>query len=209
MKKSKKACEERIYCRYVKRTLDFIFSLLLIFFTLLPMFIIAVIIKSDSSGKAVFKQKRMGRGGRVFVCYKFRTMYKNAPSCKSAAEFIDRDKYITRVGRILRKTSLDELPQLFNVIKGDMSLVGPRPLICEESEVHSERMSRGIYRLRPGITGMAQINGRNLLRDDEKISKDAYYLENVKIWLDVKILFKTVFKVANGEGVDKTNRADG
>lgn len=208
MKEKKKTCDERIYCRYVKRTLDFIFALILIFFTLLPMFVIAVIIRSESSGNAFFKQKRMGLGGRIFICYKFRTMYKSAPSNMPAANFSNRDRYITRVGCILRKTSLDELPQLFNVLKGDMSLVGPRPLICEEQDVHKERMEKGIYRLRPGITGMAQINGRNLLKDDEKIKNDAYYLENVRIWLDVKIFFKTFFKVAKGDGVDKLDRAN-
>lgn len=200
---NRRSCEERIYCRYVKRGLDFLFSLSLLMFLALPMLIIAVIIRSDSSGKAIFKQKRFGRGGKVFVCYKFRTMYKDAPPGKSAADFEDRDKYITRVGKFLRRTSLDEIPQLFNVLKGEMSLVGPRPHICEEKNIHNKRIEQGVYLLRPGITGMAQINGRNLLGDDEKIQSDRYYLQNIKIWLDIKILFHTFFKVAKGEGVNK------
>ncbi len=201
-RKSKKLCEERIYCKYIKRILDLIFSLILLFFMFLPILAISVIIRSNSSGKAIFKQKRMGKGGRVFICYKFRTMYENAPSCISATQFKDKDKYITSVGRFLRKTSLDEIPQLFNVLKGDMSLVGPRPLICEEGEIHQKRMTEGVYALRPGITGMAQVSGRNLLCDEEKLLSDKYYLNNVKMRLDIKIVFKTFFKVLKKEGVN-------
>jgi len=202
MKKKKKSCDERIYCRYVKRALDILFSLWLLILLLLPMFVIAVIIRADSSGNSIFKQKRLGRGGKVFVCYKFRTMYKYAPSTKSAAELENRDRYITRVGKFLRRSSLDEIPQLFNVLKGEMSLVGPRPLICEEEEIHRQRMERGVYALRPGITGMAQINGRNLLCDEEKLKSDSYYLQNIRIGLDIKILFYTFFKVAKGDGIN-------
>ncbi len=193
--------KKSIYPLYVKRFLDIVFSSALLFFLLLPIFIIAVIIRSESRGNAIFKQNRIGRGGRVFVCYKFRTMQITAPKAMSAAEFKDREKYITRVGAFLRRTSLDEIPQLFNVLKGNMSLIGPRPLICEEQDIHKERMDKGVYALRPGITGMAQISGRNLLGDDEKLSKDMYYLENVKLWLDIKILLRTVSKVFKGEGI--------
>ncbi len=205
IKRDKSRREDLIYCRYVKRILDILFSLILLFFLLLPMLAIAVAVKIDSPGKAIFKQTRLGLGGRPFVCYKFRTMDQNAPPSMPAAHFFDRDRYITRVGRFLRRSSLDELPQLFNVLKGDMSLVGPRPLICEEENVHKERMDRGVYSIRPGITGMAQINGRNLLCDEEKIKSDAYYLENIKMKLDAKILFQTVFKVLKGEGISKEN----
>ena len=200
--KRKKTCKEKIYCRYIKRALDVVLSVWLLIFLLLPMLLISVIIRADSQGKAIFKQRRFGRGGRVFICYKFRTMYKHAPPARSAAELLDRDKYITRVGGFLRRMSLDELPQLFNVLKGDMSLVGPRPLICEEEDIHRKRMEKGVYALRPGITGMAQISGRNMLGDDEKLAGDSYYLQNIKIGLDVKIIFRTLFKVAKGEGVD-------
>ena len=197
----KRTCEEKIYCRYIKRILDIILSFALLFFLLLPMFIIAVAIRADSEGNAIFKQKRLGRGGKAFICYKFRSMYIGAPPNMPAARLCDGEKYVTRVGRLLRRTSLDELPQLFNVLKGDMSLIGPRPLICEEEEIHRRRMDGGVYRLRPGITGMSQISGRNLLCDEEKLKGDLYYLENIKIWLDIKILFRTFFKVADGEGV--------
>ncbi len=194
--------EKRIYCRFVKRSLDIVISLTLLFFLLIPMFLIAVIIRSDSNGSAIFKQKRVGRGGEVFVCYKFRTMYITAPPSKSAAELGDAKKYITRVGMFLRHSSLDELPQLYNVLKGNMSLIGPRPLICEEENIHRMRMDSGVYALRPGITGMAQINGRNNLDDEEKLNRDIYYLENVRLTLDTKILLQTLLKVVKGDGVE-------
>lgn len=201
-RKPKKRCEERIYCKYIKRILDALFSFLLLFFLLLPLFVICVIIRIDSPGKAIFKQKRIGRGGKPFVCYKLRTMYKNAPPTIPASAPEEQSKYITRVGRFLRRSSLDELPQLFNVLKGDMSLVGPRPLILEESGIHEGRMNEGVYKLRPGITGMAQIDGRNRLDDGEKLKRDAYYLQNIKMRLDAKIIFNTALKVIRGEGVD-------
>ena len=204
-----KSCERKIYCRYVKRVLDVIFSFLLLLFLLLPMLVISVAIRSESEGKAIFRQKRMGRGGKIFTCYKFRTMYINAPSACPASKFENSGAYITRIGGFLRRSSLDELPQLFNVLKGDMSIIGPRPLICEEEEIHKRRMEGGVYALRPGITGMAQVSGRNLLCDEEKLRGDIYYLENIRMWLDVKILFRTFFKVAKGEGVAsrRSNRA--
>ncbi len=192
-----------VYCKYVKRMLDMVFSLALIFFLLLPMLIISVAIRADSSGKAIFKQKRCGRRGKIFICYKFRTMSVDAPDNIPASDFHDRKKYVTRVGRFLRRTSLDELPQLFNVLKGDMSLVGPRPLIFEEKSIHERRIQIGIYELRPGITGMAQVSGRNLLDDDEKLRNDRYYLDNLRLGLDFKILFRTVGKVLQREGLER------
>ena len=201
-KRSKKRREERVYCRYIKRMLDILLSGILLLFLMLPILIICVIIRLDSSGAAIFKQVRLGRRGVPFVCYKFRTMYIYAPTNMSAT-FEGRYRYITRVGKFLRRSSLDEIPQLFNVFKGDMSLVGPRPLISDEKKVHEGRMSKGVYSLRPGITGMAQISGRNLIGDEEKLKKDTYYLKNVKIWLDMKIILKTIAKVFKGEGIDK------
>ncbi len=199
---SKKSCEERIYCRYIKRILDVFFSFWLLFFLLLPILIICVIIRADTSGRAIFKQTRLGRGGKPFVCYKFRTMYEYTPPYMSASSGVERDKYITRVGKFLRRSSLDEIPQLLNVLKGDMSLVGPRPLISEEKDIHNMRMNNGVYNLRPGITGMAQIHGRNLICDEEKLKRDTYYLQNVKMRLDIRILLSTFVKVVKGEGVE-------
>ena len=191
----------KIYRAFLKRLLDLILSVILVSLLFLPMLIIAVAIRSESRGGAIFRQKRRGRGGRVFVCYKFRTMYLNAPQNMPASQFCDRERYITRVGRFLRRSSLDELPQLFNVIRGDMSLVGPRPLICEEKDMHDGRQRAGVYALRPGITGMAQISGRNSLDNSEKILQDAYYLNNLKLSLDAKILFYTLFSLIRKEGI--------
>lgn len=196
-----KPCEKKIYCRFIKRILDIFFSFILIVFLLFPMLVISVSVRVESEGGAIFKQKRRGMGGRIFVCYKFRTMYINAPSCCPAAKLKNKERYITRVGGFLRRTSLDELPQLINVLKGDMSIIGPRPLICEEEEIHQRRMNKGVYNLRPGITGMSQVSGRNLLGDEEKLKGDVYYLENIKMRLDLKILLQTVFKVLKGEGI--------
>ena len=190
----------RIYRVFLKRALDLVLALVLSILLLLPMLIIAVAIRAESDGSAIFKQERRGRGGRVFVCYKFRTMRRDAPSNMPASSFQDRELYVTRVGRFLRRSSLDELPQLFNVIRGDMSLVGPRPLICEESEIHDGRQRVGVYALRPGITGMAQIGGRNSLDDREKLEKDTYYLHNLRPSLDAKILFSTLSCVIKREG---------
>ena len=167
---------------------------------------IAVVIKIDSNGSVIFKQKRMGRGGKIFTCYKFRTMREDTPPSVPAKAFFDAGNYITRVGSILRRSSLDELPQLFNVLLGHMSLVGPRPLICEEFEVHKMRKDAGIYALRPGLTGLAQIKGRNLLCDSEKIEHDRIYLDNVRITLDAKILFMTFGCIISGRGVMSANK---
>ena len=190
----------RIYRAFLKRAFDLILALVLSILLLLPMLIIAVAIRAESEGSAIFKQERRGRGGRVFVCYKFRTMRRDAPSNMPASSFQGRELYVTRVGRFLRCSSLDELPQLFNVIRGDMSLVGPRPLICEESEIHDGRQRVGVYALRPGITGMAQIGGRTSLDDREKLEKDTYYLHNLRPSLDAKILFSTRSCVIKREG---------
>lgn len=190
-----------VYCRYIKRALDIFLSAILIFFLLLPMLVISVAVISESSGGAIFRQKRRGRGGKEFTCYKFRTMYKHAPENIPASSFADHEKYVTKVGSFLRRSSLDELPQLFNVLRGDMSIVGPRPLICEEEKMHEGRIRNGVYSIRPGITGLAQVSGRNALCDDEKLEQDSIYLSDLRLVLDAKILFSTLKKVITHEGV--------
>lgn len=190
-----------IYCRYVKRALDILFSALLLFFLCLPMALIALAVALDSKGGVIFRQIRRGRDGREFVCYKFRTMYRSAPSNRPASRLENAEAYVTRVGKYLRRSSLDELPQLFNVLKGDMSLVGPRPLISEERDMHEGRMRDGVYTIRPGITGLAQISGRNALCDEEKLRADGRYLLSLSPQLDAKILLLTLKKVLWREGV--------
>lgn len=190
-----------IYCRYIKRALDILFSALLLFFLSLPMALIALAVALDSKGGVIFRQIRRGRDGREFVCYKFRTMYRSAPSNCPASRLENAGSYVTRAGKFLRRSSLDELPQLFNVLKGDMSLVGPRPLISEECDMHEGRMRNGVYSIRPGITGLAQISGRNALCDDEKLREDGRYLLSLSPRLDAKILILTLKKVLWREDV--------
>lgn len=194
--------KRNIYGKYIKRLLDIVLSVLLIFFLTFPMLLISVAIRAETKGGAIFRQKRKGRWGMEFTCYKFRTMDKDAPHEVPSSKLENPEKYITRVGSFLRKTSLDELPQLFNVLKGDMSIVGPRPLICEEKQMHEYRMREGIYTCRPGITGMAQISGRDYLRDEEKLIKDAYYVKNLRMGLDLKIIAKTFAKVLQRDDVE-------
>ena len=188
-----------------KRVLDVVFSFILILLLALPMALIWFAVVISSRGGGIFRQARIGRGGRRFICYKFRTMYIDAPRSCPAAE-LDATRFITPVGKLLRRTSLDELPQLFNVLRGDMSLVGPRPLIAEEIKVHEGRQRLGVYSLRPGITGLSQIRGRNNLPDEEKVAFDAKYLEEFGILQDVKILGGTFGKVLRGEGVEASKQ---
>ena len=182
----------------LKRILDIIFSVILLGLLALPMCIIALLIIADSEGGAIFRQRRVGREGREFVCYKFRTMYISAPRSCPKAKIGDSSIYVTPVGGFLRRTSLDELPQLFNVLVGDMSLVGPRPLIAEEGEIHSLRERCGVYALRPGITGLSQISGRDALGDMEKVRLDARYVRKMSLGVDARIVLGTLRNATTG-----------
>ena len=155
----------------VKRVTDVLISGLALLILFIPMGLVVVAQKISSPHEpAVFRQQRVGRGGKLFTMYKFRTMKTTAPQYASTKEFADAEQYISKLGHILRSTSIDELPQLYNVLKGDMSLIGPRPLIPQEDEVHYLRAYYGVDQLRPGITGWAQVNGRDLLDDYGKVS---------------------------------------
>lgn len=183
----------------MKRFLDFTVSLLAII-VLLPLFaIISVMVLIDSGSPVIFKQIRVGRGGKHFYIYKFRTMEKNTRNVASK-ELAESEGNITAIGRFLRKTSLDELPQLFNILNGTMSFVGPRPLIPEEEEIHKLREEYNVYSVRPGMTGLAQINGRDDLNFEEKSLYDKEYVENHSILYDFRIMIKTVFVVISGKG---------
>lgn len=190
----------RAYC-VVKRTMDAILSALALTVLLLPMAVIALIIYINDPGKVIFAQNRVGKGGKLFRIYKFRTMWLTAPKYMATSDVEDPRKYLTPLGRVLRRWSLDELPQLFNVFKGDMSLVGPRPLIPNEEEIHTMRERFGVYSVRPGVTGLAQINGRDMVTPAEKVHWDVRYLEHFGPVLDLKILFATVPKIFGHEGV--------
>ena len=173
-----------------KRVLDILFSLLGLLLLLPVMGLIALAIYLDDPGEVIFRQYRVGRNGEWFTVYKFRTMKRGTPKYLTSAQ-IQRSA-VTRIGTFLRRTSLDELPQLINVLQGSMSLVGPRPLIPVEREVHQKRMQQGIYQLRPGITGLAQIRGRDTLCPEEKVRLDKAYLDSFSVWTDIRILLGTI-----------------
>lgn len=178
----------------MKRIMDLIFSLI-IFIVSIPIFIlIAIAIKVDSEGPIIFKQRRVGKNRVEFLIYKFRTMKVDTPNL-ATDKFNSAHNYITRIGAFLRKTSLDEIPQLINIIKGEMSFVGPRPALFNQYELIEMRDEKGINHCLPGITGFAQINGRDMISDNEKVALDEYYLTNQSIILDIKIIISTFVKV--------------
>lgn len=185
----------------LKRGLDVIFSAILLLFLLLPMGVIGLLVVMDSPGGAIFRQVRVGQGGRTFICYKFRTMYAYAPKNRPTSAFGDAARFVTPVGRFLRRSSLDELPQLWNVLRGDMSLVGPRPLIPAEGEIHRMRDRCRIYRIKPGMTGLSQIRGRDRLSDSEKARLDSRYAHTLSLSADCKILCQTVLRVWTGRDI--------
>jgi O-antigen biosynthesis protein WbqP len=191
---------KRFYCK-IKHLVDMLFALLGLTVLLIPFAVIAAVIYMDDPGKILFTQYRIGRLGKRFKLYQFRTMKQDTPKYLSTREGSDPNAYITRAGHFPRKYSLDELPQLINVLKGDMSLVGPRPLISDEYEIHAMRMRFGVYSIRPGVTGLAQIHGRDLVSPADKVRWDVKYLQDFGMWEDVKILFLTIPKIFEGEGV--------
>ncbi len=163
------------------------------------MLLSAILIAANRDGPVLFKQKRPGKNGKIFTVYKFRTM--STKLCdKNGRELSDFER-MTKIGRILRKTSVDELPQLFNIIKGDMSFIGPRPLLIEYLDLYStEQMRR--HDVLPGISGWAQVNGRNTLTWDEKFSYDIYYVDHYGFLMDMKIFFKTIQNVIRQDGIN-------
>ena len=166
-----------------------------------PMALIALAIFLDDPGDVIFTQYRVGRNGKRFKLYKFRTMKKDTPKYLPTMEMADPDKYITRLGHFLRRSSLDELPQLINVLKGNMSLVGPRPLISDEYEIHQMRMRFGVYSVRPGLTGLAQINGRDTVSPAAQVRWDVKYMERFGFLTDIKILLATIPRIFGGTGI--------
>ena len=185
----------------IKRILDITLAAAAVALLFLPMLLIAVAIYVDDPGKVIFAQYRIGVKGKTFLLYKFRTMRRNAPQYVASGDLHHSERYITRLGHFLRKSSLAELPQLINVIRGDMSLVGPRPLIPQEELIHLLRQEYGVYTIRPGMTGLAQINGRDRLSADEKVSFDVAYMKNFGFMQDFSILLRTLSGVFRGEGV--------
>lgn len=187
--------------RALKRAADVVLSAMGLVVLAVPMAVIAAAIYIDDPGKILFRQKRIGLEGKTFRFYKFRTMKEDTPRYLATAEVENPELYITRLGGFLRRSSLDELPQLLNVLKGDMSLVGPRPLIPKEEDVHRMRLRFGVYNVRPGITGLAQINGRDTVLPAQKVRWDVKYLETFGLMTDLKILLSTLPKALAGSGV--------
>lgn len=186
----------------VKRAMDIVLAALGLVVLAVPMLVIALLIKLESPGPAIFKQQRMGAEGKIFTILKFRTMRLDAPPELSAREFLDSSNYITKIGAFLRRTSLDEIPQLLNILKGDMSVVGYRPVCLTEVELNDLRKKNGVFVLRPGITGLAQVKGRDNLHYTEKALLDQEYVENCSMKLDFWCCLQTVKIVINGEGVN-------
>lgn len=184
----------------MKRCLDIVlsFSVLLVF--LLPMVLIAMVIKVTSPGPVFYWSDRIGKMNVLFKMPKYRTMQIDTPAVATHL-LNDPDLYLTRVGKLLRKTSLDELPQLVSIIKGDMSFVGPRPALFNQDDLVALRSEKGVHLLTPGLTGWAQVNGRDELPIHIKVDYDEYYLHNKSFFFDVKIIWKTFLKVAFREGV--------
>lgn len=186
-----------MYNRVVKRIIDIIIALLVLIVGAIPMLIIALIVKIDSPGPAIFKQDRLGRGGKVFKFYKFRSMRLNAEHTGSGVYSGKGDPRVTKIGRFLRATSLDELPQFINVIKGEMSLIGPRPPLTYHPwpiEEYTKEQLR-MFDVRPGLTGWAQVNGRKDVEWHRRIELNVWYVDHISFGLDCKIFFMTIFKI--------------
>lgn len=194
----------------IKRLIDIIGSLIGIILLSPIYIIIAILIKFDSPGKVVFGHTRKGKGGKDIKVYKFRTMYSNASEIfesftpEQKEEYytnfkLDNDPRVTKLGGFLRKTSLDELPQLFNILKGDMTIIGPRPIVEKEVEKYGDKAEK-LFSVVPGLGGYWQANGRSDTTYEERVEMDMYYIDHMCFTLDAKILFQTIFSVLKGEG---------
>jgi O-antigen biosynthesis protein WbqP len=185
----------------IKRALDIVFSLIGIIL-LSPIYLILIFaIKLDSRGPVLFKQERVGINKTYFKILKFRTMKIDTPNDIPTHLLENPGQYITRVGKFLRKTSLDELPQIWNIFVGQMSIIGPRPALWNQYDLIEERDKYGVNNITPGLTGWAQINGRDELPIEEKAELDGEYVKNISIWFDAKCFFKTVISVIRRDGV--------
>lgn len=190
-----------IYRIFVKRLLDIILALIGMI-VLSPVFLVLIIcIKLDSNGPVLFKQRRIGKNKSEFYILKFRTMKIDTPKDTPTHLLKDPESYITRVGKFMRKTSLDELPQILNILKGEMSIIGPRPCLWNQYDLIAERDKYGANNIYPGLTGWAQINGRDELPIVKKAKFDGEYVGKVSLVFDLNIFFKTVLSVLKSEGV--------
>ena len=201
-KKSKRR-KTRLYAGYIKRIQDFCLSLIALIVLSPVLAVIALAVKIKIGSPVIFKQERPGLNGKVFHLYKFRTMTNERDE---NGELLPDEKRLTEFGKILRSTSLDELPELINILRGDLSVVGPRPLLVRYLERYNQHQLRR-HEVRPGLTGLAQVNGRNAVSWEEKFNLDVEYVDNVTFWGDWKIIFKTVFTVLKREGINSDTSA--
>lgn len=192
-----------MYAKYFKRVLDFLLSLIALII-LSPVFlIIAILVRVKLGSPVIFKQKRPGKNEKIFTLYKFRTMTDKKDE---NGNLLPDEKRLTKFGKALRSTSLDELPELFNILKGDMSIIGPRPLLVEYLPLYNEEQKHR-HDVRPGLTGLAQVSGRNSISWEEKFDDDIRYIKNITFINDVKIFFETIIKVFKREGISQENNA--
>lgn len=189
-----------IYRRYFKRLMDFILSLCAIIVLSPVLLVVSLLVRAKLGSPVIFKQKRPGLNEKIFTLYKFRTMTDKRDE---NGELLPNHIRLTKFGRLLRSTSLDELPELFNILKGDMSIIGPRPLLIEYLKLYNEKQKHR-HDVRPGLSGLAQVNGRNAITWEEKFYYDIKYVKNISFLLDLKLIVQTIFKVFRREGVNKT-----
>lgn len=197
--KEKVKVSKGIYSRFLKRPLDFILSLVAIIVLSPELIIVAILVRLKLGSPVLFKQKRPGLNEKIFTMYKFRTMTDEKDE---NGELFPDSVRLTKFGRVLRSTSLDELPELLNILKGDMSIVGPRPLLIQYLELYNEHQKRR-HEVRPGLSGHAQVNGRNAISWEEKFNLDVEYVDNVSFIGDWKIIFLTIKKVFVREGISQ------
>ena len=190
-----------MYKHFIKRVIDIVLSLIGILCLGIPMLVVALIIKIEDPGPAIFKQKRVGKNKEFFQLYKFRSMRMDTPHDTPTHLLENPEQYILKSGKIIRKLSIDELPQLFNILKGDMSIIGPRPALWNQDDLVAERDKYGANDVLPGLTGWAQINGRDELEIPVKARFDGEYVKKESFLFDLKCFFGTIGKVFAGDGV--------
>lgn len=191
----------KFYDCVIKRAIDFFGAFLALVLLSPVLCVLCVLVRVKLGSPVLFKQQRPGKNGKIFTLYKFRTMTDERDE---NGELLPDEVRLTKFGQLMRSLSLDELPEFINILKGDMSFVGPRPLLVDYLELYSERQAKR-HDVRPGLTGLAQANGRNLLTWNDRFEYDVEYVENVSLWLDIKILFKTVAGVLRREGISSEN----
>ncbi len=190
-----------MYQGFLKRLIDIVLSLIGLVFAAIPMAVVALIIKWEDPGPALFAQKRIGNHKQLFTLYKFRSMKLDTPHDMPTHLLENPEQYLLKIGRFIRRTSIDELPQLWNILKGDMSVVGPRPALWNQDDLVAERDKYGANDVKPGLTGWAQINGRDELEIPAKAKLDGEYVQKLSFAFDVKCFVGTIFPVLRSDGV--------